>query len=135
MARVSPSEFTYQRYVAQYAVRYLDCPGCGARPHEACTLAETGKIVCHARWVLAKAEIEDPARRRPYESDTVGKRLRAANAAAEAESPPVLAVPLADPAASPAWRYRKLRQFLAPHGVILAKVRAQTGIKSSRMAG
>lgn len=34
-----------------------------------------------------------------------------------------MTVPLADPNAAPAWRYRKLRQFLAGYGVTLAKVK------------
>lgn len=119
MTRRSPSEFTYMRNVAQYGVRYFDCPSCGAKPHEACTQAEAGKIACTARWVIAREEFADPARRRPYERDTVGARQRAAAAAAAA----AVRVPLADPQASPAWRYRKLRQFLAPRGVILVKVR------------
>src|SRR5690349_14455650 len=121
MVRRSPSEFSYMRYVANYAVRYIDCPGCGAKAHEACTKTETGKIVCHARWVLAKAEIEDPAKRRPYQSDTLGTRLRAAEAAGEHGNHGSVAVVLADPHASPAWRYRRLRQFLAGYGVTLAK--------------
>jgi hypothetical protein len=120
MTRVSPSEFTYQRYVANYAVRYLDCPGCGAGARQACTMAEPGKIVCHARWVLAKAEVEDPDKRRPYQRDTIGARRRAESGE---RSPDSVVVPLADPHASPEWRYRKLREFLAPRGVILAKIR------------
>src|SRR5579859_8081412 len=97
MARRSPSEFTYMRVVANYGVRYFPCPNCGSGPREACTKAPSGKIVCPARWEIAREEFTDPARRQPYETDTLGTRLRAAKAAAEADSPPVLAVPLADP--------------------------------------
>jgi hypothetical protein len=129
MVRRSPNEYTYMRNVANYGVRYFACPNCGSGPREACTKAPPGKIACPARWEMAREEYADPARRRPYETDTLGKRLRAAEAAGEPESlgtqQPTLVVPLADPAASPAWRYRKLRQFLAPHGVILAKVRGE----------
>jgi hypothetical protein len=121
MTRVSPNEFTYQRYVANYAVRFFDCPGCAVKAHEACTRAEPGKIVCHSRWVLAKAEIADPAKRREYQRDTIGARRRAA----EPERPPAVSVPLADANASPAWRYRKLRQFLAGYGVTLAKIKGR----------
>jgi hypothetical protein len=128
MTKSTPNQYTYKSYVAYYAVRYLSCPECGAKPHESCTMnptATTG-VVCRSRWLAARAEVADDAARRPY------KRRTAPKPSVATSQCPVCSVPSDGwcescrkrafaPGRSPEWQYRKLRKFLASYGITMAK--------------
>jgi hypothetical protein len=130
---MNTNQALYIDHIVRYAIYHFACSECGAKPHKQCLKrgVPTKGYAHRPRFLAAMVEYKDDRRRRPYRRPDPPRPVVlcevCGNPAEASWCASCTRRAFPRPGSSERWRYRKLRAFLLPYGITLARVYGHAG--------